>query len=68
MIGLYTSFYVTHSVGHVQDWVLALANFAIAEMESLKIFEIYRKPGTTYGPIIAFNVRRADGLFLVCST
>ena len=70
MIGLYyiDYVYVTLSVGNVQDWVLALANFAMAEMESLKIFEIYRKSGTTYGPIITFNVRRADGLFLVCST
>ena len=64
LVGLKTWLSLTGGIDAIHDWVHLLTKKCINEMKNFGIFEIYRNETLySYGPIIAFNVRRPDGSY-----
>ena len=64
LIGLKAWLRLTGGIVGIHDWVQILTEKCTNQMKNLGIFEIYRNETShTYGPIIAFNVKRRDGSY-----
>ena len=64
LIGLKTWLRLAGGIVAVHNWVQLLTEKCINHMKSFGIFEVYRNETLhSYGPIIAFNVKRRDGSY-----